>query len=70
MFTFVRRANLLQSNFRACAHLINTPASAFSSQKVPQALKRRKGKATEATVSYLISIFHSYWLINERCNFF
>lgn len=51
MFTFVRRLNLIEPNFRACIKLINVQVNSFSSQHTPHAVKRKKAKAKDSTVS-------------------
>lgn len=56
MFSILRRIKLIEPNVRACNQLFslrnNIQKLSFSKQAyTPQALKRKKGKAKEDTVS-------------------
>lgn len=51
MFTIFRRIITIEPNIRACTQLLNTQTSLFSTNYTPQAIKRKKSKAKEATVS-------------------
>lgn len=55
MLTILRSIKLFEPNIRVCAQLINTqiiiPTNSFCTGYAPQALKRKKGKAKETSVS-------------------
>lgn len=57
MFSILRRIKLIEPNVRVCNQLLslrnNVQKESFSQKaNIPQALKRKKGKAKEETVSF------------------
>lgn len=51
MLTILRRINFIEPNVGVCAQLLNTQIHVFRTKGTAQAVKRKKSKAKEATVS-------------------
>lgn len=51
MFTIFRCIKTTERNFRFCTQLLNKQVSSFSTKYTPHAVKRKKSKAKDTTVS-------------------
>ncbi|XP_055298773.1 mitochondrial ribosome-associated GTPase 2 [Sitodiplosis mosellana] len=56
MLTIFRRIILIEPNVRICSQLLNTQISLFSTKYTPQAVKRKKSKAKEATRDHFVDL--------------
>lgn len=61
MFTIFRRINSIEPNIRACTQLLNTQISLFSTKNIPKAIKRKKSKAKDTTVSSTTIVRHNFY---------
>lgn len=76
MFTIIRRIRTIEPNIRVCTQLFNAQINSFSTQyKAPHAVKRKKAKAKDVTVSdlqehFYYEIFRITYFFIEKINFF